>query len=278
MVLRGRERQVADVEFEAFRFFSFPLSALFLVVVSITDTDATTVDAMTVEGFDGGVSHGLLGVGHEAKPTVHACIVGQHHAVGHVAVGLEQITEFIGPHLAGETPNEETGAWSSTLSSAATASAALAFETEVCPFSTVFADVGSNEGRTARGAFGEHGFGGSAPALAGVVQSTGTLIEFCPARTEVVGEGTVGLIPTRGALHVPITVEFGHKGVAAGRANRMEYATVITLSEIKADHGFNFFDDRSANISTTHCIRGLVHEAINQSGDKELAVEVLRLN
>ena len=51
---------------------------------------------MAVKCSDGGVRHGFLGVGHEAKAAVHAGVVGQHNAVGHVAVGLEQFTKFVG--------------------------------------------------------------------------------------------------------------------------------------------------------------------------------------
>ena len=51
VVLRCGERQVADVEFEAFGVLAFFPAALLLVVVSVANADAATVDAMTVEGL-----------------------------------------------------------------------------------------------------------------------------------------------------------------------------------------------------------------------------------
>ena len=58
----------------------------------------------------------------------------------------------------------------------------------------------------------------------------------------------------------------------------MKHAAVVALSEVEANHGFNFLDDGTADVSSAHGVGSLVHEAVNQSGDKELAVEVLRLN
>ena len=57
VVLRCGERQVADVEFETLGLLSFLLATLFLVVVSVSDTDAATVDAVAVEGLDLSLIH-----------------------------------------------------------------------------------------------------------------------------------------------------------------------------------------------------------------------------
>ena len=57
----------------------------------------------------------------------------------------------------------------------------------------------------------------------------------------------------------------------------MEHAAIVAFTEIKANHGFDLFDDGTADISAAQSIGGLVHKAVNQSGDKELSVEVLRL-
>ena len=276
--MRCGERQVADVEFEAFRVLPFFPAALLLVVVSIANADASTVDTMTVEGFDGGFGHGLLGVGHETKPAVDTSVVGQDNAVGHVAVGFEQVAEFVGADFARQTADEETGAGRRSLTATAATTAALALEAEVGALPTVFTDVGCDERGTTGRPLGKHGFGSGAPALARVVEGAGALVEFSPASAEVVGEGTVGLVAARRTLDVPIAVQLCVQVVTARGANGVEHAAVIPLSEVKANHGFDFLDHGSADVAPAHGVGGLVHEPVNQTGDKELAVEVLRLN
>ena len=103
------------------------------------------------------------------------------------------------------------------------------------------------------------------------------MVEFGPARTVIVSEGTIGLVAASVAFDVPVSIKFGLKCVAAGRANGMEHAAIVAFTEIKANHGFDLFDDGTADISAAQSIGGLVHKAVNQSGDKELSVEVLRL-
>ena len=193
-------------------------------------------------------------------------------------MGLEQVAEFVGADFSWQAAHEETGAGGSSLSATAAASAALAFETEVGALTTVFTDVGSDEGGTAGRALGKHGFSSSAPALARVVEGAGALVEFSPASAEVVGEGTVGLVAARRTLDVPITVQLCVQVVATRGTNSVEHTAVVPLSEVKANHGFDLLDDGTADVSSAHGVGGLVHKAVNQSGDEELAVEVLGLN
>ena len=110
LVLRCRERQVSDVEFETFGLLSLLFAAFLLVVISVSNTDAATVDSVAVKGLDGGLGHGFLGVGDKAEASVHTGVIGQHNTIGHVAVGLEQFTEFIGANISGQAAHEESGA------------------------------------------------------------------------------------------------------------------------------------------------------------------------
>ena len=58
----------------------------------------------------------------------------------------------------------------------------------------------------------------------------------------------------------------------------MENTAVVSLTEIKTNHGADILDECTAHIPSTERIGRLVHEAVHKSGDKELAVEVLRLD
>ncbi len=104
------------------------------------------------------------------------------------------------------------------------------------------------------------------------------MVKFGPTRPVVVGQGTVGLVAAGRALHVPVPVQLGLKNVATGRTNRMQDAAIVALSEVQSNHGFDLFDDGPAHISSSKSVGGLVHEAVNQSGHEELAVEMLGLN
>ena len=250
LVLRCGERQVPDVEFETLGLLSFLSSTFLLVVISVSNTDAATVDSVAVKGLDGGLGHGFLGVGDKAEASVHTGVIGQHNTIGHVAVGLEQFTEFIGANISGQAAHEESGAGGSSLASAATASTTLAFKAEVGALSSVFTNIGGDEGGSAGRAFGEHGFSSSAPALARIVQSARPLVEFGPASAEVVGQGSVGLIATGGALDVPIAIEFGLKGITARWANGVEHTAIVSLAEIEANDRLNFLHDGTADVSS----------------------------
>jgi hypothetical protein len=56
----------------------------------------------------------------------------------------------------------------------------------------------------------------------------------------------------------------------------MEYATVITVPEGDAKHRACFFDLSPTDIPSAHSIRSLVHVAVNEVCDVELAVKVFR--
>ena len=56
LVLGSREGKVSNVELESFRLFAF-LPPFLLVVIGVSNTDASAVDSMAVESLDGSVSH-----------------------------------------------------------------------------------------------------------------------------------------------------------------------------------------------------------------------------
>ena len=103
------------------------------------------------------------------------------------------------------------------------------------------------------------------------------MVKFGPTSTVIVRKGTVGFVDAGLAIDVPISIKFSLEGVAAGWANGVEYTAIVPFTEIKANHGFDLLDDGSTNISTAKRIGGLVHEAVNETGHKELTVKVLRL-
>ena len=111
---------------------------------------------MPVEGLDGCVGHALLGVGHETESSVHASVVGEHNAVGHVAVGLEQVAEFVGADFAGGRPRR--GGFRALADGHRRRGRRLDLQAEVGALSTVFTDVGCNE-RGTTGGPGKHGLG-----------------------------------------------------------------------------------------------------------------------
>jgi len=186
---------------------------------------------VAIQRFDGCIGHGFLGVGHEAEASVYTGIIGQDDAIGHVAVAFEQVPQFLGPNFTGQAANEEAGSGSSALL-ASSATAGLAFKSEVTALATVLTNIGSNEGGTPGGPFCEHGFSGSAPPFARIVQGACTLVKIGPSGTVVVGERSVGLVTAGRALHVPVSVEFGLKGVAARWAKGVKNATIVSFSEI----------------------------------------------
>ena len=160
---------------------------------------------MSVQCLCGGVSHGLGGVGDETEPSVLPGIVGENNAIRHVAVSLEQGSEFFCANVPWKATDEQSGAWGCTGRAAATA-AALAFESEVGAFSSVFPHVGGNERRPSSGTFGKHGFSSSTPTLSCVVESAGALVKFSPPCAVIVGKCTVRLMAAGWTQHVPIPV------------------------------------------------------------------------
>ena len=163
---------------------------------------------------------------------------------------LEEFTEFIGADVARQATDEEPCARCSALAPTASA-AALSFKAEVGTLSTVFTHISSDEGGSARRSFGKHGFGSGAPALAGVVESACTLVEFRPSGAVIVCKGTVGLVATGRALDVPVAIEFGLKSIATWRTDSVQNTAVVSLSEIKTNDRLDLLDDGTTDVSSS---------------------------
>ena len=70
----------------------------------------------------------------------------------------------------------------------------------------------------------------------------------------------------------------GLERIPTGWANRMEYATICTLSEIESNNGLNFGDNRSCNVASTNSICNCVEESVDDSSHMEVSMELVRKN